>query len=76
MPKALYKNLAKSIESCQRKRKPNTDLIKFRDFGTIHLGNLKKIYESYTPKSSAVLKAVKSDESVITNSEIVEDTAS
>lgn len=69
-PKSLLKNISKCVNLCTSRRKNPASLIKFREFGTIHLCNLIKINELYNSKKYNEVEAV------ITNSEIVEDTAS
>ena len=69
-PKSLMKNILKSVNICKAKHKTEASLIKFREFKLIHLCHLVKINELYNSVNS-----IKKD-FVITNSEIVEETAS
>lgn len=75
-PKSLIKNLTKLINLSQNKKKQNTDYVKFRDFGVILLAHMKKIQKMYELESDKLVKSSKDEDVVITNSEIVEDTAS
>ena len=75
-PKSLIKNLTKLINLSQAKRKQNIDYIKFRDFGVILLAHMKKVQKEYELDSNNLVKSSKAEDVVITNSEIVEDTAS
>lgn len=73
-PKSLLKNIAKTVNICVARRKNDASIIKFREFKTVHICHLKQINDFYNPVDK--IARISNNENVITNSEIVEDTAS